>query len=584
MEYSLLYPKGSTAEYKTMSAVTFHDLGMDTVCDSVAKTGPEREMIRRIMSSMTADAKVTKYRCDVFQDIFNNPDLCDSLLKLLEKVNFIKDYGMRHNFDEKAGMWDLMHRLDEVNDYILCVENIYSCLSKYELRSDGLIGLKEFVNNTFHEDGYAALKADIEALNIKASQIKSVTLGVNLNQRFEAESIGLVSINNRAFSKSNILTNFIEKIGNSDELSDGNEWDENYRYHVMNPSECTSKGFSVGKMAQIKAMMGNPIMGMAMSHIAGSDISSDIPRYMDKIVDHMLHNTVNYLRDILSKHLSISIRDITGLIPELVYYVRWASFIKDMKMKGRRFFKATVVDEGERQFASGTGIYNVKLALSHFEDGEKIVTNNFSFDTERRAFILTGANRGGKTTFTQAVGQMYVLAQGGIYIPGAGFKFTPVDCIYTHFPADEDKTMDLGRLGEECSRFRDMFLMCTEKSLVLLNETFSTTSFDEGYYIARDAIRAILDKHITAIYNTHMHKLAYDIDEINAQSESDKAVSLVVESVDGECTYQVKEAPPQGQSFAEIIAKRYGVTYDSLMKGEPDEADEVPEDSDAVKN
>ena len=77
-------------------------------------------------------------------------------------------------------------------------------------------------------------------------------------------------------------------------------------------------------------------------------------------------------------------------------------------------------------------------------------------------------------------------------MPGDSFEYVPVDCIYTHFPADEDKTLDLGRLGEECKRFREIYSAATQKSLLLINETFSTTSFEEGYYIAKDSVKAIL--------------------------------------------------------------------------------------------
>jgi DNA mismatch repair protein MutS len=162
------------------------------------------------------------------------------------------------------------------------------------------------------------------------------------------------------------------------------------------------------------------------------------------------------------------------------------------------------------------------------------------------------------------LGQLFFLAQGGIYVPGESFAFHPADAIYTHFPADEDKTMDLGRLGEECRRFREIYGEATRESLLLLNETFSTTSFEEGYYIARDSIRAILQKGIRTIYNTHMHKLAMNLDEMNNQSGEDKAASLIVQSEEGKRSFKVVEAPPQGQSFAHDIAVKYGVTYEML--------------------
>ena len=112
---------------------------------------------------------------------------------------------------------------------------------------------------------------------------------------------------------------------------------------------------------------------------------------------------------------------------------------------------------------------------------------------------------------------------------------------------------------------RELFVRCTPDSLLLLNETFSTTSFEEGYFIAADAVRAILDRGTRTIYNTHMHKLAQDLDTaINSGKTEGKAVSLVAETKNGQHSFRVKVAPPEGQSFARGIAEKYGVTYEKL--------------------
>ncbi len=67
------------------------------------------------------------------------------------------------------------------------------------------------------------------------------------------------------------------------------------------------------------------------------------------------------------------------------------------------------------------------------------------------------------------------------------------------------------------------------------------------------------------IYNTHMHKLAQDLDTvINGPEAEGKAVSLVAETKEGKHSFRVMIAPPEGQSFARDIAEKYGVTYESL--------------------
>ena len=124
---------------------------------------------------------------------------------------------------------------------------------------------------------------------------------------------------------------------------------------------------------------------------------------------------------------------------------------------------------------------------------------------------------------------------------------------------------DLGRLGEECRQFREIYADSTQNSLLLLNETFSTTSFEEGYFIAKDAVRAILDKGIRTIYNTHMHKLAFDLEELNRSYDSVRAVSLIVKADGGKRSFQIEIAPPEGMSYAGDIARKYGVTYEMLV-------------------
>ena len=207
------------------------------------------------------------------------------------------------------------------------------------------------------------------------------------------------------------------------------------------------------------------------------------------------------------------------------------------------------------------GLWNLKLTELK---PEEIVPNDLSFDREHRVYILTGANRGGKTTVTQAVGQLFVLAQAGLSVPAEEFAFSPADQVCTHFPADEDKTLDLGRLGEECQRFRELYRSCTKTSLLLLNETFSTTSFEEGYYIARDSVRAILSAGIRTVYNTHMHKLAFELNDINSPEADGQAASLIVRAEDGKRSFRVAVAPPEGMSYARDIAEKYGVTYETL--------------------
>ena len=573
MEYvdkkiSLLYPKGESNGFRIMSEVTMHDLGFDTICEAVAdKKDGQQAMIMRVLSKMTDDPYVARYRSDIFEDIYKNPDMCKSMMEILDKINFLRDYGsFKKKYEEASGIWELMHRLEEINEYIGYVEAIYQCLSTADIQSEGLLGLREYINEIYHDNGFEDLKKDISKLKSSTQDLKSVTVGINLNERFEANSIGLISINNKYFTKSNVIGNFYDKIASKSPIKDGTTWDGSYKFHPINPTkEDLSVALEKTMLANIASQ--NPLLTANLAAVPAGDSAEDATRYMDRVTNHMLSLVVKNLRETLNKYVSISITEITNLIPEFSYYIRFAEYIKKLEKHGLKFSKPQIADEKKPDcMMRARGIYNMKLASVAISEQTEIITNDLDYDKEHLVYILTGANRGGKTTITQAIGQLFVLAQGGIRIPGESFLFQPVDAVYTHFPADEDKTMDLGRLGEECKRFKELYFAATKNSLLLLNETFSTTSFEEGYYIAKDAIRAVLHKGIRTLYNTHMHKLAYDIDTFNEEETEGKAVSLIVKAKTGQRSFKVEIAPPEGMSYAKDIAEKYGVTYEMLME------------------
>lgn len=142
-----------------------------------------------------------------------------------------------------------------------------------------------------------------------------------------------------------------------------------------------------------------------------------------------------------------------------------------------------------------------------------------------------------------------------------------MDNIFTHFPADENRTVDLGRLGEESKRLSEIFEHATDRSLLLLNESLATTNFEEGLYIAKDVVKAMHYLGARAIFNTHMHELAMNLDELNNSEPNDSNVASLITGIDnGERSYKISLAPPCGQSYARDIARKYGVTYPQLKE------------------
>ncbi|MBQ9384374.1 MAG: DNA mismatch repair protein [Ruminiclostridium sp.] len=566
--FSLLQPAGTDPVYRRLPDSVIHDLGLDAFCREISSDAKERRLIENVLSEISPDPSVAVYRRQIFGDILRLPELRKTMMKLFEKLQFMRDFSAIHkSSDEELGLWHLFHRLDDLDSYITTVETMRDCLSDERIKSEGLISLRDYITELYEDACFAEMKKDIAELKMKASDVKSVTLGINVNERFEAVGIGLVSVNKKPFKKSGIVSNFADAVASKDRLRETSEWDGDMHCQFIEKEE--KLGFAdtvehqTGFIAALTSISADT--GATVVNVRAGDAMSGSTLYLDTVINKMLGTLVRRLRDTLTKYANVAIVNISGLVPEFVYYIRCAEFINALTEKGCAFCEAQSVAEGGTT-AEAKGFYNLKLAMAMENVGE-IVKNDLFFDKKHTVYILTGANRGGKTTLTQAVGQLFVLAQGGLFVPAESFRYVPCDFICTHFPADEDKTTDLGRLGEECVRFREMFSQSTGRSLLLLNETFSTTSFEEGYYIARDAVKAILAKGARTIYNTHMHKLGEEAEELTRESSGAGAASLIMKTDEGKRSFRVVQASPEGSSYAKDIAEKYGVTYDMLVGG-----------------
>ena len=202
---------------------------------------------------------------------------------------------------------------------------------------------------------------------------------------------------------------------------------------------------------------------------------------------------------------------------------------------------------------------------------DEIVTNDFAFDDNARIYVLTGPNRGGKSVITVAVGAAQALCQLGLPVPAESARISVVDGIYTHFPEGADDTIDKGRLGEECARLKEIFDSVTENSLILLDESLSSTGAFEATYIASEILSGFAVERCRGIFSTHLHDLAASISDINSRSLEHGGVlidTLVAGIEEGRRSFKIFRAKPDGKSYAKDIADKYGLSFENLIKRE----------------
>jgi len=260
-----------------------------------------------------------------------------------------------------------------------------------------------------------------------------------------------------------------------------------------------------------------------------------------------------------------------NLMPEFEFLVRGTQLLKLLKAKGYSLVAPEIRPMQERAFAA-TALYNPCVAL---KIDEEIVPNDVIFDENATIYVLTGPNRGGKSVITCAIGLAQVMMQLGMYVPAESAKISPVDGIYTHFPTGAEDTIDKGRLGEECARLGEIFDYVTPNSLVLLDESLSSTGSYEASYIAAEVLGGLAHVGCRCLFSTHLHELAADIDNINQRSKESGGVMIdtLVAGIegDGKRSFLICRAKPDGKSYARDIAQSYGLTYEKILSRLDDE-------------
>ena len=195
------------------------------------------------------------------------------------------------------------------------------------------------------------------------------------------------------------------------------------------------------------------------------------------------------------------------------------------------------------------GLYDVCLTL---HVGDRVVGNDVNADG-KSLVMITGANQGGKSTLLRGLGLAHLMMQAGMFTGAESFRAGVCNGVFTHYKREEDATMESGKLDEELSRMSQIASQITRHSILLCNESFASTNEREGSEIARQIVRAMLDRQIKVLFVTHMYDLAHSF---HAQQPGNALFLRAGREPDGRRTFKLAEGEPLPTSYGKDSYQR----------------------------
>lgn len=525
---SLLYPNENSrdahADGKSLPNISddvCYELGLEEIFD--LKCGS-------LSNFFTKDEEVIAYRQRTLNDVVEIPELSKTLsavTPILEDINELR----RLDIETNASGESYLYSITEIELYVSCIDTLSRGLSpvREKIKSEAFSALADFAIKLSQSEYYKELNKSLESLASRVHEVRSITVGVNLDNQLRPASAGVISINSEQFKSGKVLDKILRFSFKNDAFT------------CIADLSPFGKGQSENRQ---EALVGA----------------------FNSAIEEVFRSSVKGWRAVVGEYVLDSTDFLLRLLPEIEFVTKSAELVSKLSSHpGCRMTVPKICPKEERAFRA-VGIYNPRVALAI---DDEIVTNDFMFDDDAHIYVLTGPNRGGKSVITVAVGASQALFQLGLPVPAESAELSVVDAIFTHFPEGADDTIDKGRLGEECARLKEIFDSVTPDSMILLDESLSSTGAYEASYIASEILSGFAVLGCRGIFSTHLHELAASVPEINKRSEElggIKIDTLVAGIEEGRRSFKIYRAKPDGKSYARDIADKYGLSFDTLMQ------------------
>ncbi|MHB8588464.1 MAG: MutS-related protein [Candidatus Dormibacteraceae bacterium] len=503
--HSILFDRPERGQRDQTEAPAFvTDLNLDQVFDTVT-AGREEYNLKPFFLIQLIDVEAIAYRHEVFRDL-ESTVLLSHLRTFAKNMRTMREHlaqAEKLHYEHQKSSWFL----DAVDVYCDSVSRLADGLSIAALESQGFLAFREYIASYVASSGFTSLGAETKRLKDDLAAVKYC-----------------VDIRGSRVTVSKF---------------DG---EPDYSSEV----EQTFQKFKQGSAKDYRVGFHEPV---DMNHVEDQVVDVVAKLYPD--VFHALRAYPLRNRNYLDGRIQ-------GFDREIQFYLAYLEFIERFKPIGLAFCYPEVSNRSKGLRACET--FDLALANKLLHEKASVVCNDFYMEGRERLFIVSGPNQGGKTTFARTFGQLHYLAKVGCPVPGSEVRLFLWDRLFTHFEKEERLEDLRGKLKDDLVRIHAILEAASGNSVVIMNESFASTTLKDAMYLGKEVIRRLIQKDLLGVYVTFIDELA-SLDEATVSM-----VSTIVPENPALRTYKIVRRPADGLAYAAAIAQKHGLTYESLKR------------------
>ena len=540
--FSLLWPTATPPDYTKRAAfdpTTVTDLRIDHFIAEIAPSAEVRRGVERLLATPVDEATRAARRA-ILADFTTSQPLREAVGRLHERA---MELQMVAEEVRERDILTLVRRLSDLELVVEVLDLLHAALNT-EDRSITSSKLREFarvLDDARRDPQVAALRHALPEMRAGLRERRSVTVGINLDARLRPREAVLLSINDKSYTDG----------GSFDALGSAIFGRRNpYRARTTLHRNTAADDW------------------LAPSGSAGTPESVPLAPLFAEL-DSLLSTLTKPLARALKRFNTVQVTWIRRLIDELTVCAAVAEY--RLRLEAAGFSVCDADSTATASSLSVRGLYDPVLALDRIARGggaNDVRSSSVDLFHSQTTVLVTGPNDGGKTTFLRAVAHAYIAACAGLPVAARAMTLPAAMVgsgarVLTAFAAGESVNLNAGRFAAEAARVADVVRRGEPRSLLILNETFSSTEGSDALALAEELLDILRERDIRVVFATHLHELPC---RLAAPPGGGDGLSVTAESVTirPDRPYTVVPGLPDGRSLAREVARKAGLDLDAL--------------------